>query len=940
MTINVNSLMSKMHYISSLATQNELHVLSITETWLTECCSSSFVQLPNYEFYRGDVLGVVKKHGAGIYILKRIAQVQVELNFPNLVAVHLVDLDLFVLSVYRPPSYSNEENCRLIDFICEFSVGKELVVLGDFNLPSLRWPMEDSRMLGISPVDRNFKDCFIECGLTQWVEFPTFFPSGNTLDLVLTTDDDRIVEIESFPPLPGCHHCPILCKIVFEHNRVDEQQERGRLDWRRANYVSISEELYEFDWLLLFDRVGVGACFSMLLDILQVLISEFVPWKQDLIIGKWLVEPPRSICRLRSRLWAEYKLCRRLLGRNHDDSVRAHENYKDANNQYRNFSRNKQRAYELKLASLLSVAPKAFHSYLRERKKGCPTVGPLKTEDGILVTNTQSMSNIFVNAFSSVFVSDDPSEPYEHQTTDSVMGEFSISYSMVHSTLLSLDSSSSPGPDGIHPMLLKSCADVLALPLSIIFQKLITSGVLPSEWKLSRVAPIFKAGSRSNPLNYRPVSLTATCCKVMERMVAEHIRHYLEDNMLLSDGQFGFRKGRSAEDQLLLTYGDVALKVDGGNVVDVVYMDYSKAFDVVSHGIMLQKLRALGFSVQVLSWVEGFLTGRCMFVSVGGRDSEVKSVLSGVPQGSVLGPLLFLIYANYLASGLACRWFAYADDFKLYCSYTRDISGGPNLQLQGDLDRLHARSFSWNLRLNPSKCVVIRFGSRLRSSGLGLSGYILDGRELRRVESHRDLGVTVDESLKFHSHINIVAGKAAALVNQLLRATVCRDISFMVALFVSHVRPILDYASSVWNVGYIGDVKKLERVQRRWTREVEGMAGVDYMGRLLRIRLFSIYGRLHRSDLIKIWKAFNMDIDIGLLGLLERHSHVSTRGHGLKLSIPLCRGEVRRRCWGVRSVSVWNSLPTDVVQSVSLETFKKRLDQFMGERFYETVDGR
>ena len=198
----------------------------------------------------------------------------------------------------------------------------------------------------------------------------------------------------------------------------------------------------------------------------------------------------------------------------------------------------------------------------------------------------------------------------------------------------------------------------------------------------------------------------------------------------------------------------------------------------------------------------------------------------------------------------------------------------------------------------------------------------------------------VDESLKFHHHINIVASKAAALVNQLLRGTVCRDINFMVTLFVSHIRPILDYASSVWNVGYIGDMKKLERVQRRWTREAEGMAGLDYKERLLRLGLFSIYGRFHRADLIKIWKAFNSDIDVGLLGLLERQSHGATRGHGFKLSIPLCRGEVRRRCWGVRSVGVWNGLPEDVVQSASLETFKKRLDQFMGGKLYETVDGR
>ena len=135
-------------------------------------------------------------------------------------------------------------------------------------------------------------------------------------------------------------------------------------------------------------------------------------------------------------------------------------------------------------------------------------------------------------------------------------------------------------------------------------------------------------------------------------------------------------------------------------------------------------------------------------------------------------------------------------------------------------------------------------------------------------------------------------------------------------------------------------MKKLVRVQRRWTREAEGMAGLDYRARLLRLGLFSIYGRFHRADLIKIWKAFNSDIDVGLLGLLERQSHGATRGHGFKLSIPLCRGEVRRRCWGVRSVGVWNGLPEDVVQSASLETFKKRLDQFMGEKLYETVDGR
>ena len=238
--------------------------------------------------------------------------------------------------------------------------------------------------------------------------------------------------------------------------------------------------------------------------------------------------------------------------------------------------------------------------------------------------------------------------------------------------------------------------------------------------------------------------------------------------------------------------------------------------------------------------------------------------------------------------------------------------------------------------LNSSKCVM-RFGvvSMERIVGEG-SGYFLS-EELGSVGSHKDLGVIVDCSLKFHAHISSITCKASALVGQLLRGTVCRTMSFMVTLFVAHIRPLIDYCSPVWNLGYRGDIRKLESVQRRWLREVEGMDVLDYSVRLRRSGLYSVHGRLLRADLIKLWKIFHGFVDRELVEIFERCSHPTTRGHRFKLSIPRCRTEIRRRFFSVRCVVLWNGLPDVAVELDTCNKFKGYLDKFMPDMFYETL---
>ena len=546
------------------------------------------------------------------------------------------------------------------------------------------------------------------------------------------------------------------------------------------------------------------------------------------------------------------------------------------------------------------------------------------------------MCEIFRSTFCAVYVTDAPAHPHVNQVCNAIMENTSFSYDDVLKLLTNLDASTSAGPDEIHPILLKSCAEAVSTPLLLLFDHSLNEGRLPCDWKIAQVSPIFKCGSKSTATNYRPVSLTSVPCKMMERFLAEHIMSFLESNNLISPNQFGFRKGRGTEDQLLLAYSDVVKWVDEGCTVDMVFLDYSKAFDVVNHGVLLSKLRDLGFSDQMLRWVEQFLVGRRMFVAICGSYSGEEDVLSGVPQGSVLGPLLFLIYVNIVAAGALSQWYAFADDFKLYVSYPRTGDHQNVTQLQTDLNLISNVSRSWNLGLNKTKCVVMRFGrGRVYEEGSG-SGSHIDGVELKLVKSHRDLGVIVDHTLKFHSHVSSLVNKASGLSNQLLRGTVNRTSEFMLRLFISHIRPLLDYCSTVWSMGYVGDLKRLESVQRKWTREIEGIEHLTYEERLRSLDLFSIEGRILRADLIKIWKIFNSDIETGLESIFERHSHRATRGHQCKLSIPRCRTELRRKFFNVRRVEEWNNLPQTLVSARTVESFKRGLDCHLKEKFFHS----
>lgn len=945
--MNLNGLPNKLGILSNFITENNLSIVGVSESHLTALLSSSFVSIPGYQLLRNDVTGTVCKHGVCAYIHKDILVDQVTTPMKNVLCFRLSKFNVYVVIVYRPPSYNDVQNDELISVLDELSRDREVIIMGDFNLPSITWTTLTCYPLNhVSSTARDFLELFRSRGLIQWVTLPTYPRSGNTLDLLLTTESDRIGDVSVEPPLPACDHCPVIFDYVFETAGIqaDEPSICDKLIWHKGNYTRISEDLSEVDWNFEFAHLSVSDMYERFVHIVTNLVKDYVPVKPlqpKCRAVPWKVTPPGGLIRHRRQAWQSYKDIRHRLGRRSGAAVDAYSRFCNVNRQCKTFAVTSQGRYEAGLIDVWKENPKLFHSYIRSKKTGAVSVGPLKFPDGQVSGDPKLMSECLASSFCSVYTSLTPTHQEPHQLYGGEIPNLEFSAGDVHALLSGLDGNSAMGPDQIHPLLLKKCASVLTYPMYLIFSRSLSQGSVPKWWKQSAVVPIFKKGNRYVPLNYRPISLTSVPCKTMERLISKHIYTYLDDHSILSDHQFGFRSGRSTIDQLLLVYEDVSKYVDDGRSVDVVLFDYSKAFDVVNHEILLTKLHHVGINGQILAWISSFLSHRSMHVCVMGQRSGHRAVLSGVPQGSVLGPLLFLIYVNHIASRLSCKYKIFADDLKIYaCTdtlLTDKAHQDTAAMMQSDINALFHTSQSWGLSINASKCAVLRFSRGLRREGYTATQYLLNGNPLPVVSSHRDLGVIVDTSLKFHEHIESVSHKASGLCHSFLKSTVCRNPDFMLFLFKTHIRPVLEYGSCLWNTGYVEDARKLERVQRRWTKRINGLGDLSYAERLSELGLYSVQGRLVRADLIQYWKVCNGHSCITPEYMFCQARNLVTRGHSLKIHVTRSYTDVRKRSFSKRYVNLWNSLPEWVVTAPDLQAFKKGLEQTIPEKLVEYV---
>ena len=946
---------SKVPFISDSITHDKQLFIGLSETWL-KSHKDAEVDIEGYTIFRCDSSRKRSRRGretggTAFYVRDDIAVsfepvVKYASEPVQLICLYSKAENLALACLYRQPDDSvhghpstpNDLKAalnKLVSSLSEITPAPDIILGGDFNLPHVSWP-EGEPSRGASLNDKlmlnHVNEMCNQLLLSQIITTPTH-KDGNILDLVFVNNCSLVHNTSVLPVLQSTsHHSIVQIATTYKAEPAPSGTTRPKPSMFRAlnyfhkdtNWENLMGALGNIEWEAEFkdmtsdeklDFIYTKCHEASVSCVPEKVLAEGMKSSKSKRIRKALANRRRRIVK---RLITVKSPATR-------DKLRAE--MIDIEKKLQKSYRESEEYMEDRAVEAIKDNPKYFYKYTKKRSKCTTKIGPLLNELGHLTNNSKEMAELLSKQYSSVFskptsVNDPPTE------AATKLSDIQFTKDDMESVIDELSCTAAAGMDGFPAILLKKCKAQLALPLTLFWRSCLDDGYIPLRLKKSIITPIHKGESRAATVNYRPIALTSHLIKLFEKILRRHIVKFMDENNLFNANQHGFRSGRSCLSQLLEHFDQILDLLEEGGNVDVIYLDFSKAFDKLDFKIVLRKIKSMGIEGRVFNWIKSFLTNRTQQVSVDGTLSDPAPVISGVPQGSVLGPLLFLILIGDIDNEVTEAIIkSFADD-------TRAMKG---IHTKHDVDTLQRQLqliYKWsdvnNVSLNDKK---------FEGQRLGPNNVIKDetpytspsGKLIEMKTTVKDLGVLMSDDCTFSAHIASVIEKAKNMASWVLRTFRTRKAKPMLLLYKMLILPLLEYCSVLWSPQEVGNIQKLDDIQWTFIRKISSPADKNYWTRLRAFKLYSLQRRRERYQIIYLWKV--------LEGLVPNvNNKITSTLHarlGRKCVVPRVPngklGKIREASLAVHGAKLFNVLPKPLrnMSGVKLDTFKSALDRYL-----------
>ena len=913
-------------------------IICLTETWLTNDVPDGALFLNGYSLLRSErpakANGNSSHGGVLIAIRNSISFYQIPLNLPDYMSSELIamaciigTLKIMLVAVYcapvnspyRWPEVSMTTIFPQLESLRAANNCDDIVICGDLNLAATDWSCQHSN----DEYESQLLNAIDDLNYRQIITFPTTH-SGSLLDVVICKNGDSIVNVVADQLLdkilsqggnPFSDHVPITFMVDRGFVPNVKQPTESFLSYTNADYEQLSDLIANFPFL--------PSCWSNA----NIVVEAWYNWINAHLLKSVPKRTRHRQCQppwitpgtshLIKTLNTRKKATKRLPNPSQHKLGRLEE----LESTVQNAIATDQAAYEAEIFG--SGRFDKLQKYFKSLRKSSDIPTSVFWNSTSADTD-KDKADLFNSFFQSVFTTGITTEiPLIEIPDDEILTDFEITASSVFEVLKSLNPTKARGSDNIPPALLKRMANSLAPSLSIVLNQCKYYSIFPSRWKRSIVKPLFKSGDKRNVEKYRPIQLLDCPSKVFERLILNAIYGHVREKLVSC--QYGFTKKRSAVTQMLLFVDKLYRGLDDkDNEVEVLYLDFCKAFDKVSHKLLLRKLWNLGLRGKLYKLLKSYLSNRFQSVKVGSSVSGFLAVLSGVPQGSLLGPLLFLIFINDMVDRVEFNEiFLFADDGKLLS--IGDKESAARREIWSDLLALGAWADQNSMEFSSEKSSQLTF----RGEGIELQ---LNDFKLNQKNAEKDLGVIVDHRLSWTQNVVLRCQKATRALYAIKRS--CSPLlceADKLKVYKSFVVPIATYASAVWFPSK-GNMKLIEQLQHRATRWITD-PDLDYKRRLLRLNLLPLSLYLQMHDILLFVKIVTGHYDIPWESCISYAPTISTRSSDSPLFyVPRTNYVKTSENFWHRTAKTVNKLPPgiDVLNIIGL---KRRLSKLFWDYF-------